>query len=275
MPGNILLPTIFIPVDEVKLGRFIVNYKHPHQDFHDPQCSYEPRQLVNTIEDYTASSQKFKSNGARSTFTSMLASSFSKRAKSDIQVDTGVVKSYALQNSGRWFRDAMALEETRIWIEDEVDIGHDIFMIAGFYTMSDARVVHQSTRERKVEGQIEAPVELSIAASVGAVVPLGVGDLLNPGVSAHRQKINFENGGLVAPGEQIFALQYFQVDRRWYSKDSKSLKLSKNPSWEIANPLRGDDDESIIEVELVDLGVLEDMTDEISGPDGDIFVSVS
>ena len=105
----------------------------------------------------------------------------SKRAKTGIRITTTQVDTYALANSGQWFTEAMSLEVTRKWVEKAIDQGDDIYLIAGFHTASNARIVQESLLGREVAGQIKLPVGLTLAA-IGAVAPLG--NIVDPSVTA-------------------------------------------------------------------------------------------
>ena len=76
-----------------------------------------------------------------------------------------------LGNSGRWFEEAMGLEVTRKWVERAIDQGDEIYIIVGFHTLSNARIIQESVLGRQTGVQVSLPVGLSITA-VGVIMPL-------------------------------------------------------------------------------------------------------
>jgi len=272
MPSSILFPQFFLPVESVKLGRFTTSIDNPHQEYHDPPCANAPETIISSREDYGGSHQDAVSAGFKSTLTSFMSSGISKRAKTGIRITTTQVNTYALANSGQWFTEAMSLEVTRKWVEKAIDQGDDIYLIVGFHTVSNARIVQESLLGREVAGQIKLPVGLTLAA-IGAVAPLG--NIVDPSVTGHHQAIEGGQIQFVAPGEQVCALQYRKVCHRWHSsrKIDKAF-LSKNSRWQAYDRSRDDleEEEDIIEVETMELEEPEADWERDLAPGGEILL---
>jgi hypothetical protein len=121
MPARVLLPQFFLPRSAVNLGRFVTNIDEPHRDFHDPVCdpNYDITEKLQAKYDSVHRSANHRSFASE--LTSFLSSSFSKRSKTSIRITADQVKTYYLNNTGQWFRDAVQSELTRKWIERTID----------------------------------------------------------------------------------------------------------------------------------------------------------
>jgi hypothetical protein len=201
-----------------------------------------------------------------------MSASFSKRAKAQVQVTSESIVTYMLDNSDEWFDGAMVMPATRLWIERAVDRGNDIYMVVGFHTVTNARIIHESVRGKVVGGQVNVLAKLSLAA-VGVIAPLG--NITDPSVGGNSHSLDSTQSCFVAPGEQVCAFQYRKVRHRWLSSNSiDTLRLSKSPRWWYSTE-RGRDEEDgqddIIEVEAIPVDELDGVWDREEA-DGEILL---
>jgi hypothetical protein len=254
---TILLSQIFIPLNSIKLGRFVTSVDHPHQDYHDPAYNPPPVASIITRAQYDGLGHESRSSGFSSALTSLLSSGFSKMAKSTIRIESDRIQTYLLPNSSQWFKESTAAAKTRQWLERAIDQGDDIFFVIGFHTITDARIIQKVASGKERTGQISLPVGLSLNAA-GVLAPLG--DLLDPSVGVHHRKANGVAEQFVAPGEQICAFQYRKVCHRWLSSKSiEKATLDKVPRWAPEDRWRDEEEndglEDVIEVDMKELGV--------------------
>ena len=181
MLSNILFHHFFLPLESVKLGRFIVSIEHPHLDYHDPAFADAPKAVTAIRNHYTGLLQGASNTGFASALNSLLSSGMSKRAETSIRIETDQVKTYTLENSGQRFIEAMNQEETRKWVENAIDQDRDIYLVVGFHTLLNARIIQRSLQGREAAGQFKLSISLSLAA-IGAVVPLG--NIIDPYIAA-------------------------------------------------------------------------------------------
>ncbi|KAJ4350295.1 uncharacterized protein N0V89_008916 [Didymosphaeria variabile] len=205
-------------------------------------------------------SQGENSAGFTAKLTSLMSSGFSKRANTKVRIETNAVKTYTLDNSEAWFREATNFDDTRRWIERSLS-GDGIYLVIGFHTVTGARIVHESVEGHQLAGEATLPVGLSLAA-VGAIAPLG--GIFDPTVAGHQKVLDGSKTQFVAPGEQICVLQYCKISCRWlHSKNIDNLKLSEVPrwtakeSWRKASVDETKDEPDILEVETEELEQLE------------------
>lgn len=270
MPPNILLPQFFLPTSAVRLGRFVISLDNPHQDFHDPSLSATAESKVQ--EQFNGIHHLIKQQKATSQLANFLSSSFSKRLKSSLQVTTNQIKTYSLNNSREWFRDAVQSMETRKWIERTIDEGEDIYVIVAYHTLLDARIREQSADESTAGGSVAIPLSTALSAS-GVVVPLNA---MDPGFSGIRGHKENDQSQFFAPGEQICAVQYRKVHCKWFASSKvDTVTLAKKSWWETYDRLRSlePEIEDIIEVELKPYMELEGDYDECTLESGETFVS--
>ena len=275
MTSSIIFPQFFLPVTSIKLGRLVTSISHPHQDYYDPPLSNPPSSIVSHRDRYTG----YQHGGTRSNFsttlTSLLSSAFSKRANSRTRIETTQVKTYTLENSSKIFEEAMKIDSTRKWIEKAIDDGDDVYLIVGFHTVVDARIVHESVKSQDVGGRVGIPVDLSLAA-VGAIVPFG--NVINPSVEGQHVNADSLQAQFLVPGEQICALQYRKVRFRWLSsKGVDSASLSKYPRWRTTDGwrtmnLQAEDVKDTIEVEMEEVGSYDEDWEKVETIEGEVLV---
>ena len=274
MPPSVFVSQCLLPLDSVKLGRFITNIDHPHQDYHDPPCAGSPRTIVQVRNQYHGFDEESSTSTFSSALTSFMSSALSKRTETKSRLSAERVQTYALDNSGSWFESATKLQETRQWLESAIDQGDDVFLVVGYHTVVDARITLYSSRAQARGGALEMPVGLSLAAA-GVVAPLS--DLINPGIGLRREEGSGVSEQFIAPGEQVCALQYRRVRYRFLSsKKIENASLVKSPRWAILDRCRdeteGEDD--VIEVEAEDgLGEVDGKWARTLAPEDEVFIA--
>ncbi|OAA74815.1 hypothetical protein LEL_06803 [Akanthomyces lecanii RCEF 1005] len=161
-----------------------------------------------------------------SALMSLISAGFSKRLQSHIHLQPSCGRNYSLDNSDAWFDRVISIPDTRKWIETAALSGHKIYIIVGFQTFTDTRIVQKSARGQQAGGKIHVPVNLFLAAAT-AVMPSA--ELVDPAVHGEHRHIESDQLCLLARGEQWSCTE---GDRRDAYEDSD------------------EDDEDIIEVDL-------------------------
>jgi tetratricopeptide (TPR) repeat protein len=251
MPKSILLPQFFLPPSAVSLGRFVLSLDHPHQDFHDPTSNTSPDFIEKVQTQYESLHHSAKHQNVASQLTTFLSSSFAKRLKASVRITADEARTYYLTNAGQWFRDAVKSQETREWIERTIDEGEDIYVIVAYHTLVNARILEQLGGQSSAGGDLAIPVSTALTAS-GVVVPF---DMADPGLSGFRGRLEDEQRQFMAPGEQIYAVQYRKVSWRLFSRNKMDkMTLGTKAWWEIYDGPRNPqgEPEDMLEVELED-----------------------
>jgi hypothetical protein len=272
--------SLLLPFEAVRLGRLVKSIDQPLEGYHEPFPSESPTPVVSQF-DYAEKRQQASRASFGSSLTALFSAAFSKRSFSQVHVEPRCLKTYALDNSDAWFNRAISHDETKRWIERAAIRGNKIFMIVGIWTLTDTHFLQTFVKEHDSQGQVAAPVSLSLAAA-GAVVPLA--DLVDP--SAHGDFGSFASSGtrIFAPGEQICAIQYRKIGYKWLSsRVMKNLQLSKTRQWFcVEGDKRGDvyeneddddeDNEDVIEVDITDAENLDDAWTAAESDKGLIYV---
>ena len=277
MPLTIIPNSLLLPLQTLRLGRFVTSIDQPLESYHQPPFTTPSAEIVSE-SDYAERSQQ----GLRASFgasvTSLFSTTFSRRAESHVRVEPRVFKDYALDNSEARFDEAVALPDTRKWIENAAIRGRKIYMIVGLCTMTDTRFVQTSAREQGIQGQVTAPVSLSLAAA-GVVVPLA--NLVDPSIQGEFARSAGNETRIFAPGEQICIIKYREVKYKWLS--SRTLENSRLAGTRQWNCMEGDrrdayededdeDDEDAIEVDVKDVEDLGDGWTAAESEEGPIYV---
>lgn len=251
MPETILLPQLFLPRSAVSLGRFVINVDEPHQDFHDPASEHNSDVMEKVETHYSNTHHAARNRQFVLDLTSFVSSSFSKQAKTSISITADESKTYYLNNSGQWFRDAMQIESTRKWIERTIDEGEDIYIVVGYHTLLNARVMDQRGGQSNSGGKLEGPTS-AILAATGVLVPIG--NLVDPDVAGSRGRTEDEQRYFEAQGELVCAVQYRKVSFRWFASSKvENITLGKT-QWKRHDRARylESDEEDMIEADLED-----------------------
>jgi hypothetical protein len=272
MSKSALLSQFFLPLSAVSLGRFVTSYEEPHQDYHDPMDKIHANTIEKVHIQYESSYRNIIDRNLTSHLTSFLSSSFSKRLSASIHVRADQAKTYHLNNPGEWFRDAVQLQETRKWIEKIIDEGEDIYIVVAYHTLQDAQITENIGTQSSVSGNAVIPVS-KVLATIDVVVPLG--NLVDPGLKGFRGGAEDEQRKFIAPGEQVFAVQYRKVRSRWFASNTvDKMTLAKKTWWEKYDRPRylQSKAEDMIEVELGDEVAFEGDCYEGATGSGEVFI---
>lgn len=248
----------FLPRDSVKLGRFITSIEYPHENYHDPPYKSQPCELISPHESYNGEHQSTSKSAFTLTLTSFLSASFSKREKKKISVATEHVKSYSLGNSDGWFEEVTCLQATRAWLERQIDRGREIYMIVGFYTVTNAHIRQESVVGTNTGGNVNVAAGLSLATAQAIALH---GEAVGPIVALLQQFQDGSQSQFMVRGEQVCVLEYRKVHHSWLSsKDLDQLRLSKVCQWPSLDKARDEEVgvDDIIKVELTDVQDLDE-----------------
>jgi hypothetical protein len=273
MPKSILVSQFFLPPSAVSLGRFVTSLDNPHQNFHEPTSIVNPNctEKVQTQFDSLQHSTKHRNLGSR--LTTFLSSSFTKRLKASVRITADQAKTHYLINAGEWFRDATKSQETCKWIERTIHEGEDIYFVVAYHTLMNAQIVGQLGGQSSTGGTLAVPASTLLTES-GVVVPF---DMADPGFGASSSRVEDEQRKFVAPGEQIYAVQYRRVSWIWFSRDKvNEMTLRTKLWWKEYYTVRTfqSEPEDALEVKLENEIVLDGDHEEYMVESGDTFVSI-
>ncbi|KAG7403690.1 hypothetical protein Forpe1208_v016359 [Fusarium oxysporum f. sp. rapae] len=213
MVTTVIPSAFFLPLNSVRLGRFIQNIGHPHKGFYEPPTTDVPEAIMSTLS-FSSLNQQNRRTRFESALTSLMSAEFSKRLQSEVYLAPACGSNYSLDNSDAWFDKAVSLPETRKRIEYAALRGQKVYIIVGIQTFTDTRIVQKSGGGQRAGDQANVPVSLSLKAAT-AVMPFA--ELVDPAVHGEHQNIESDQLCLLAPGEQVCSLQYREVTTKWLS----------------------------------------------------------
>ena len=253
MPCTTLVYQTFLSSESVRLGRFVRNIDEPQSDFLDPDCDLPSESIiVKPHLGYEGLQHNARDKSLATVLTRLVSASRTKRNKVYTQVTTDRATTYQLGNSGSWFKAAVKMEATREWIQESIDQGDDVYVVVGYHTLLDAKIIEGAAEVAESSGRLGLPVTEALAGT-GVIVPLG--DMADPEIAAKNSKTQGVHRRYVAIGEQICAVQYRKVRFKWFSsRDLDTATLEKGTRWKVYWNVRGQEigTNDIVEVDLQD-----------------------
>jgi hypothetical protein len=211
--------------DAVDLGRFVLQPKIPEQDFFPPPIAstkLEPIIGPNDIivqHHYDFSHILHESSGTRFNIALTELLGLQSEAKDTLRTRVDAVRrtTYTLSNSQAVFeRICASSDRARRYLEKAYLRNRKVYLVVGLETLLDADIKELAGTASKRDGNLTAPGGLIATAATG--VPLPLGDILDVGVGAGWSKGKKTYSTFFAEGEQIYAVQYRQVEFRWFSR---------------------------------------------------------
>lgn len=238
-----------LPPSSIKLGRFITNISYPNHDgYHDP--NFEPPSPVVTRRN---SYRGRHHDGYSATFTSVLMSllsaGFSKRARTQTEITAEKVETYMLDDTDKWFTEAMSLDATREWVERAIDRGVDIYMIVGYHALTNAHIACDNGQNTDIQGRLAMSF-----ATTAVGIDSALGSTLGPSLGIGSEHSRGLVSDFKVQGEHICAFQYRKIRHRFLSSSRlDTSRLSKSPRWSSVERGRGEEDgeDDVVEVEAV------------------------
>ncbi|KAJ5711930.1 hypothetical protein N7488_006086 [Penicillium malachiteum] len=217
----------FLPPESIRLGRFVRDIEEPSSDFLDPDIGVSEDNIVlQSHVDYSEVLHQSKERTFKAMLTSLVSASRSKNNKFRTQIHTDQMNTYQLSNSGTWFRSAVNQYS-----------GDDMYVVVGYHTMRDARILDYTENSSEQSAWLELPVEEALAAAGVGVL---LGGVVNPGLQVQNGRVEGIGRRFVAVGEQICAVQYRKIHvKSFSSRDVDKTFLERNNCWKLYYSPRG------------------------------------
>lgn len=262
-----ILLNSLLPFESVQLGRFVVNAMQPHQDFLDLPVGPQTEDiLIKRHENFKAILNHSRNSKIRSRLTALLSISYQTQGTSTATLIAEKATTYQLLNSGNWLENACAGDDTRTWLEKCLQYTEDVYLVVGFYTLTNPSSIQKST----FGGSTGGGVQLSILPS--GAVPEPAQNVLAARVNSAREVNNHRECTFSGSGEHIYAIQYRKLRFSWYSsRDIKKSFLEPNNRWKIfwEPGTRGAESEDEEEDDVLEV----DFTDDFELGFDEVYVS--
>jgi hypothetical protein len=231
MSSSIFLPEFPLPANALKLGWLTLNAEYPYQDISKSKLVAEEDVIIMRKENLFKLQEQSKDKGFQLAVTRILKAYYQKSDASTEQLRSPIATTYLLQNSGKWFGDLCKTEETQHFIESAIRQSRSIYLISGYHTLLDAQSDSGISAGRTVGGTATVPVGDIVAGAAG-VLPGALGDTLDVSFGFGSSGNNRSREHFLAPGEQIFAVQYRKVRFNFFStKQVENATLEGNHRW--------------------------------------------
>lgn len=248
-----------LSLESVRLGRLVLNARTPLQEYIDPLDGRpDSKELVQVVQRDYEETQKFsKDSKLRSKLKNILSISYERKSTGVATLAAPLATTYNLQNSNTWFKNACAQPETKKFLEDAIDDQRTVYLIVGFRTAYDARMVQNLTWKKTRGASGECSTNL-----ITGFAPMNLASsILVPEAKFVQDAGNAQEFIYQAPGEQVFAIQYRKVKFKWFSSrkvDDTFLEVDNR--WISCWNWRGyeeEEEDDILEATLTDVDDLD------------------
>jgi hypothetical protein len=260
MKSKVVLPLRNLA--SVQLGRFVLDLKEPQSDYFETS---EP--LVQTLPPFDSKAFDEDDESEKSLrffgyLSKALNVSHSSNKNVSFDIKSSRCRTYQMDNSGGWFREACKVETTKQWLDEQIEASRDVFLIVGLQTMLNAKVNRKDDADRETKASAEAPIDRIATHGASAVVG-NAASAVNVGGGANVDKKANQHVSLIGAGEQLYAIQYRKVKVNFHSSKEagNKEKLLLQNCWLRFKDVRGDDDDGtddIVEADIDDDLELED-----------------
>jgi hypothetical protein len=238
MDGANVVSHTFIPVDSVKLGRLVIDVKEPCKGYLDPVPAATDVSVIRHPQ-CTDSERGAANNNFASSLIQLSEVARSRRTGKATRVTTGDLVTYQLQSPEEWFRNAIKEETVRLWMEDGIKAGSDVYLVAGYHTMLHPEVFDQ---HQILHGTSQLPHRRDSDAHGSASRIPEDGGSLEGASDSDLAKQGFQKV-LVASGEQVCALQIRKVQFELLSSSKLgSVGLDEDNTWKVSWGARSQQD---------------------------------
>lgn len=237
-----LLLDQLLPADSVALGRLVLSIRYPDQDYYESETllSLEDRATISCqrVENFMHAASSARTSGFHAFLSSLLTGARNTHDDTKIDISAAVCVTRQLQNSAKVFQLLFDTESgVKAWLERAVRRREDVFLVTGIKTVTNATVSIEKSKGSDSQASVQIPTTL--AASAAAGVPI-FGDALDIGTGVGASRNAAERTSFVAPGEQVFAIQYRRIRfARFKEINSENARLEEGVRWKMLLGTRG------------------------------------
>jgi nucleoside phosphorylase len=118
----------------VRLGRLVINTRSPWEDYYETDKPTDEDIGISLESQIRVIIENARGTPLYAKLVALL--SFLLKTEDPFEaIESAQEKTYLLSNSGDWFRRACTLSKTRIWLENILKSGWDIYMVVGIHTI--------------------------------------------------------------------------------------------------------------------------------------------
>jgi len=250
MRKQLVLTKVPIPIANVQLGSLVPDFSQPTIDAMPiPPLLPSPSDLNLAHQTTYKSLVKTYRKTALRPHLAFFGFDVSRDQDLELIIESTKGMLYELKSPTAWFSKLCADASVQTWMEKRSMDRKSIFFITGYRTFTDARITNTHKRGGEVGGNIDVPAD-AIAAAAGTGIPISTG--MDVGIDGSVKRSTKTEEGYVAPGEQIYAIQYRRVNLSWFQASSiDKARLDDKVYWKDVLKHRGaENGEDIVGAEL-------------------------
>ncbi|KAI5839642.1 hypothetical protein DFP73DRAFT_560902 [Morchella snyderi] len=236
------LPNIQSP-QSLRLGSFILDIKDIHQDTHEPFIDRPAAGeiSINIHGSFQETQTLAKGSKFRAFLSDILSLSNEKRTSGITNLVASQLTIHKLRNNSAWFEEACGRPGTLDWFIKAFKDRYDVYLLVGFFILTDARLATIRTSSTLGTAGAEASALPTAIAALGDAMTMVGGVRNTRDVSFGRISV------LDVPGDQIFGMWYRKVKFNWFFSREVGIPSLSNqtrwkPLWEIRGPASADGD---------------------------------
>ncbi|KAH0603202.1 uncharacterized protein H6S33_008206 [Morchella sextelata] len=228
------LPNIQSP-ESLRLGCFILDIKDIHQDTHEPFIDRPTAGeiSINIHGSFHETQMLSKGSKFRVFLSDILSLSNEKRGSGVANLVAPQLTIHKLRNNSSWFEEACGNSETLEWFLKAFKNRYDVYLLVGFFILTDARLSTIRTSSTLGAAGAEASALPTAVAALGDSMALVGGVRNTRDVSYGRISV------LDVPGDQIFGMWYRKVKFNWFFSREPSISLGNKTRWKPLYEVRG------------------------------------
>jgi hypothetical protein len=158
-----------------------------------------------------------------------------------VTADEGFI--YVLRQPKEVFKQCLATDGVKEWLEDNYHDQQDIYFVIGYRTFVDAKLYRERHKSTEASGKTEVPISEATGDPSGSA---------NVKLSGGYKSLEEVKGGIETTGERIYALCFRRVK---VTLEKKELKATlKSNQWQPFATTRGKDEriDIVLEADLDD-----------------------
>jgi hypothetical protein len=213
------------PKDVIALGTLIPDKRYPNLDaFPNPDVKPED---ISSGDDKNFDA--YLHAGSETSFQGMLGKifTFGTTASSNEthRFTSDEAQMYFLKRPRDVFKALCAKEEVRKWLEEERENEAKTYFIIGYRTLTNAKLVDESSRSRGVDAKVQIP-----AGTLIGIDP-AMGGAADVGGSGTHERTEERSENYECSGERIYAVCYRKVKLKTVKGQFEGARLGKDNEW--------------------------------------------
>ncbi|CEJ88320.1 hypothetical protein VHEMI04685 [[Torrubiella] hemipterigena] len=225
-PSIIPLP-MYPSIECIKLGRFVTNMEHPHENYYDAK-PLQPK-VIQAGFSYTSETKQTTNADFRVSVLNTISTSLSKQVHKKLQIKPVQGTTYCIDNSEEWFHQAILNPKAKQWLERCGLDGKRMYLIVGYQTFLDPCLIQESGGQGNYGSEID-PVKALSTAVAGPLASASASTLVT--IHGERNGEHWSAARLSASGERVSSIQYRTITYQWFSRRTlENLYLSKTHTW--------------------------------------------